>query len=219
MLALFKTLGRSRRIIVQLKEKVLLWSFGLTNKNIPVKRACLPGFSWFRMSLFCGAGSQPIGAPQLLPSVVWSSPPEAPVSAIQLQLPLTHFTFPSMAVGSFRIHLRRTAESCTASRTVMGGDCTDYYGLFCSSKKSEQQKKKDKWHKLNSTGWWWWEGGKRGSMNYVPVFKQNDELDRFIHPPTHPGCLCEIYFQKKKKRVLLPLLQYGCLKDHTLIPT
>lgn len=62
-----KTLGRSRRIIVQSKKKKKekekmqkKWkkccfeqvSFGLTNKNIPVERARLPAFSWFRMSLF-----------------------------------------------------------------------------------------------------------------------------------------------------------------------
>lgn len=52
-----KTLGRSRRIIVQPKKKKRKiqkkWkkccfeqvSFGLTNKNIPVKRARLPAFS------------------------------------------------------------------------------------------------------------------------------------------------------------------------------
>lgn len=148
MLAWFKTLRRSWRIIVQSKkekemkkccfEKV---SLGLTNKNIPVKRARLPGFSWFRVSLFYGAGSQPIRTSRLPLSVFWRPPPpEAPVSAFQLQLPLTHFTFPSMAAGSFCIE-RRTAGSCTASRTVMGGDCTEYYGLFYSSEKQSSKKK------------------------------------------------------------------------------
>lgn len=42
----------------------------------------------------------------------------------------------------------------------MGGDCTDYYGLFCSSKKSEQQKKK-----TNDTNWIWQDGGDEKEEN------------------------------------------------------
>lgn len=81
-------------------------SFGLTNKNIPVKSARLPAFSWFRMSLFlrrCFSTNQDSNV-ALVSRLELPPPtptPEAPVSAIQLQLPLTHFTFPSVAAGSF----------------------------------------------------------------------------------------------------------------------
>lgn len=89
------------------------------------------------------------------------APPWGPGVSDSVTAATHSFSFPSMAAGSFRIE-QRTAESCTASQTVMGGDCTEYYGVFYSSKNGAAKKKKKnyKWHKLNSTGWWWWgEGG------------------------------------------------------------
>lgn len=100
------------------RGKVLLWSFGLTNKNIPVKRARLPGFSWFRMSLFCGAGSQPIRAPRLPQSVVWNTPPPPPPLRFRCQQfsyschsLILHFPPWPQAVSTFiSKELRRAAQ-------------------------------------------------------------------------------------------------------------
>lgn len=146
MLARFKTFGRSRRIIVQSKKKKKWKSVALNMSPLVwqiktylwKERDCL--FSLVsRMSLFCSSGFLTNQDSIVAPVSRLELPPEAPVSAIQLQLPLTHFTFPWMAAGCFRIKWR-TAQSSTSSRTIMGGDCPKYYELLYFSGKQSRKK-------------------------------------------------------------------------------
>lgn len=160
MLAWFKTLGRSQRIIVQSKKKKKKWkkccfeqvSFGLTNKNIPVKRARLPGFSWFRMSLFCGAGSQPIRTPRLPSSVVWSAPlrprcQRFSYSCHSLIFISLHgrWQFPHWTKNCGELHSQSNSNGRWLHRVLWGF-------LF-------QQKRSSKKKTTNDTNWFWQDGG------------------------------------------------------------
>lgn len=145
---------------VALKNSPLVWRI---KTYMWKERVCL-------LSLHSGrlySGSQPIRTPRLPLSVVWSSP-KAPMSAIHLQLPLTHFTFSSMAAGSFRIE-RRTVE--LHSQTISNSKWLPrVLWAFLFQPKTEQREKKKKGNKLISTGLWWWVGG--GMMTYVLVFEK-----------------------------------------------
>lgn len=81
---------KKEKVVVALNKSLSVWQI----KNIPVKRTCLPGFSWFILN-HSGLHCCPCQSSGALPG--------AQVSATHLQLPLTHFTFLFMAAGSFLI--------------------------------------------------------------------------------------------------------------------